>query len=80
MTFFVRGDGWVCSFVEADLKTPIGRIRQFGSADKLRELIARTPTRFDLAGKQALAHAIEGGRGGLYLELTGEQYRKLKGL
>jgi hypothetical protein len=43
---------------------------------KLRELIARTPTRFDLAEKQALEHAFEGGRGGVDLELTREQYRK----
>jgi hypothetical protein len=78
LTFFRRGDGWVCSFVEAELKTPVGRIRQFGSADKLRQLIARTPTRFDLAGKQALEHALERQRGGVYLELTREQYRRLK--
>jgi hypothetical protein len=78
VTFTLRGDAWVCSFVETDLKTPIGRVRQFGSAHKLRELIARTPTRFDLAGKQALEHAIQGGRGGLYLHLTDEQYKALK--
>lgn len=69
---------WACSFVEADAKTPVGRIRQFGTADKLRELVARTPTRFDLAGKQALEHAIQGGRGGLYLDLTAAQYVALK--
>lgn len=78
LTFFERGDGWVCSFVETDLKTPIGRIRQFGSADKLLDLIGRTPTRFDLAGKQALEHALAQGRGGLFLQLTEDQYQKLK--
>jgi hypothetical protein len=61
VTFFERGDGWVCSFVEADLKTGVGRIRHFGTADKVRDLIARTPTRFDLAGMQALEHAFERG-------------------
>jgi hypothetical protein len=35
-------------------------------------------TRFDLAGKQALA--IRDGRGGVYLELTERQYRKLREL
>jgi len=64
--------------MEPDLKTPVGRIRHFGSEDKLRELIARTPTRFDLAGKQALDHAFAGGRGGVYLNLTGAQYVALK--
>lgn len=78
MSFFERG-GWVVQFLELDAKTSIGRIRTFGSADKLRELIARTPTRLDLAAKQALEHAIQGGRGGVYLDLTSEQYRKLKG-
>lgn len=84
MTFFARGgpgihdETWVVSFLEADLRTPIGRIRKFGSADKLRELIARTPTRFDLAGKQALEVAFSGGRGGVYLELSQDQYQKLR--
>ena len=34
---------------------------------------------FDLAGKQVREHAFEGGRGGVYLELTAGQYLKLKG-
>jgi hypothetical protein len=32
----------------------------------------------NLETQQALEHAIENGRGGIYLQLTEEQYRKLK--
>jgi hypothetical protein len=46
---------------EPDLKTPVGRIRQLGSIDKGRELIARTPTTLDLAARQAIEHAITQG-------------------
>ena len=76
MTYLLR-DGWSVQFLEPDLKTPVGRIRQLGSLDKVKELITRTPTRLDLAAKQAIEHAITVGRGGIYLELTAEQYRKL---
>src|ERR1700677_1530183 len=78
MTYMLR-DGWSVQFLEPDLKTPVGRIRQLGNVDKVKELIARTPTRLDLAAKQAIEHAIARGRGGIYLDLTGEQYRKLAG-
>jgi len=73
---FLR-DVWMCSFLETDLKTPIGRIRKF-SEENLRELIARTPTRFDLPGKQALDSAFGNGFGGVFLDLTAAQYQKLK--
>jgi hypothetical protein len=79
MGFFVRGGGeWVCTFLEPDLRTPIGRIRCFGSEEKLRELIARTQTTFTLEDRQALDHATALGRGGVYLQLSGEQYEKLR--
>lgn len=76
VTFFYRG-GWVCSFVEADCRTPVGRIRTFGSTEKLLELIARTPTKLMQEDKQALEHAIEIGRGGMWLDLKAEQYAAL---
>jgi hypothetical protein len=78
LTFFLRDGGWVCSFVEEDARTPVGRMRQFAGSDKLRELIARTPTRLDSAARQALEYAIAQGRGGLFLELTALQYSRLK--
>jgi len=77
MTFF-HNDGWVVQFLEPDMKTPVGRIRRLCDVSKVRELIDRTPTKLDLAAKQALEQAISIRRGGMFLELTGDQYRKLK--
>ena len=57
MTFFLRGS-WVCGFLEPDLTTPVCRRRMFGAVEKLRELIARTPTRLDQADKQAFEYAV----------------------
>ncbi len=74
---YLLSDGWNVQFLEPNLKTPVGRIRQLGSIDKVKELLARTPARLDLAAKQAIEHAIARGRGGIYLQLTEEQYRKL---
>ena len=76
-TFFLR-DGWSVQFLEADAKTAVGRIRTFAEPDKIREMIARTPTKMNVEAKQALEYGISRGRGGLYLDLTEAQYRKLK--
>jgi hypothetical protein len=77
MTFF-ESHGWIVQFLEPDLKTPVGRIRKFNHADRVTELIGRTPTAMNLEARNMLEHALSGGRGGMYLDLTGEQYRKLK--
>lgn len=77
MTFFER-HGWIVQFLESDLKTPVGRIRKFSHADRVTELIGRTPTAMNLEARNMLEHALSGGRGGMYLDVTGEQYRKLK--
>lgn len=77
MSFFLR-KGWVCGFLEEDLKTAIGRGCILASPEKVKDLISRTPTRMDLAAHQAVDHGIENGRGGLFLSVTDEQYQKLK--
>jgi hypothetical protein len=77
MSFFCRGE-WVCGFLEIDLKTPVCRRRTFASVNKIRELIDRTPTKMNLEDRSMLEHDIEKGRGGLYLDVTEEQYEKLK--
>ena len=66
MTGFVCGRLW-------------GGLRVFESEEKVRKLISRTATKFDLAGRQALDAGFGGGRGGVYLDLSAEQYRKLRG-
>lgn len=78
MSYFVRNGQWVCGFLEADLKTSIGRGRLFGSADKLRDLVVRTPTKMLSEDRNAFEHGIDKGRGGVWLEVTAEQYVALK--
>jgi hypothetical protein len=76
LSFFHRA-GWHCQFLEEDLRTPLPRTFTFATPDKVVELIRRAGGLKDLAAKQAVDHAIENGRGGLYLSLTADQYAKL---
>jgi hypothetical protein len=71
---FLR-EGWTVNVLEQDLKTPIGRIRRFATADKVRELIDRTPTKLDLAANQAIGHALQAGRGGVYARADSKPIR-----
>ena len=75
--FFKRG-GWQVQFLEADLKTPLPCKLTFAHADKIREVARRGEALGTLEQKQALEHAIENGRGGIYLRLTPGQYRALR--
>lgn len=75
---FVQRNGWACGFLEPDCKMPVYRMKTFATEDKVRELIARTPTRMDQASKQAVEHTFLIGRGGVWLELTAEQYAKTR--
>lgn len=77
MTFFYRA-GWQVQFVEADLKTPLPRQFTFTDPEKIRELARRGEAWGDSESRQMMEHAIETGRGGCYLRLTPEQYRKLR--
>jgi hypothetical protein len=77
MTFFLR-NGWYCQFLEPDLKTPLPRTFTFATSDKIEELIRRGAGMRDLADQQAVEHGIGMGRGGVYLNLTEEQYGMLK--
>jgi len=48
------------------------------SPDKIFELAERGGCNLNLEGRQAIQHGIDIGRGGIWLELTEEQYAKLK--
>jgi len=67
------------SFLEADLKTPIPKQLNLVSQEKLFEIAERGGYDLNLEGRQAIQRAIEMGRGGIWLELSEEQYRKLTG-
>jgi hypothetical protein len=48
------------------------------SPEKIRELARRGEARGTSEAPQMLVHGIETGRGGCYLRLTPEQYKKLR--
>ena len=75
---FMAMNGWCCQFLESDLKTSAGRRLTFKDAAKLREMYDRFGTDKKLEDRQALEYGIETGRGSIWIELTDEQYRKLK--
>ncbi|RZU35472.1 hypothetical protein [Edaphobacter modestus] len=77
MHFMLR-DGWYCQFLEADLKTSLPRTFTFRTAAKIREMHDRFGADKKLEDRQALDYAIETGRGSIWLNLTEEQYIKLK--
>ena len=77
MSFMHRG-GWYCQFLEEDLKTPLPRKITLQDPAKLIELAEHGGYGLNLEGRHALDNPIENGRGGIWLELTEEQYQKLK--
>jgi hypothetical protein len=77
MSFMFR-NGWLCQFLEEDLKTSLPRKVILGSQEKVREMARRGGAAMSLDVLQALDHGIEIGRGGIWLELSDEQYQKLR--
>jgi hypothetical protein len=70
--------GWQCQFLEADLKTPLPKRLHFASSDKIIELVERGGGLRDQESRLMLDQGIAMGRGGVFLNLTGEQYARLK--
>jgi hypothetical protein len=77
MSFVQRVDRWHCHFLEQDLQTPLPLKLQFKSHEKVREMAERGGCTLNLEARQSLDHGIEIGRGGIWLELSEEQYQKL---
>jgi len=77
MSFQFR-NGWQCQFLEVDLKTPLPRKLHFISAAKVIELVELGGGITDQESRQMLDQAIVTGRGGVFLNLTAEQYAKLE--
>jgi hypothetical protein len=70
--------GWQVSFLESDLKTSLRKHLTFASETKIVELAERGNADLNLESRAAIQHGISSGRGGFYLNLTGEQYSRLK--
>jgi hypothetical protein len=76
--YFMLRDGWGCQFLEADLKTPLHRKLTFDDVNKVREMHTRFGVDQKLEDKSAIEFAVKMGRGSMWLNLTDDQYAKLK--
>ena len=77
MHFMHAHAGWRVTFLEEDLKTPLGRALVFQDVAKVIDLAQRGGADRMSADKEALRYAIEMGRGSVWLHLSADQYRKL---
>lgn len=74
---FTFRQGWRVTFLEADLKRTLPRSLTFADPDKIRQLARRGEAIGTSEGKLMLDDAIAHGGGGVFLNLTPEQYKKL---
>jgi hypothetical protein len=77
MVFFYRS-GWYVQFLLADAKTPVPRTLNFKDPEKIREIARRGEALETEDQQEEFERKIENGRGGVPLNLTPEQYRKLR--
>jgi len=75
---FMSRNGWHVSFLEADLKTTLPGNMTFQDSAKVIELALRGGAGRTLADRQAIEQGIQMGRGSVWLNLTAEQYGKLR--
>ncbi len=76
--YYMHRDGWFCQFLEEDLKTPLPRKVTLDDPSKIIEMAERGGAAMRLEDRQALDYGIANGRGSVWLNLTHEQYEKLK--
>lgn len=76
--YYMFREGWSCQFLEEDLKTPLPRRLHFQDAAKIRTIVEKVGNFANLQDRQALDYGLEIGRGGVWLQLTEEQYGHLK--
>lgn len=68
----------MCQFLEEDLKTPLPRRLHFKSPEKIRAIVKKVGNFADLQDRQELDYGLEIGRGGVWLQVSEEQYMRLK--
>ena len=78
MHYMLIPKGWMCQFLEADVRTPLRKKLIFQDPQKIVEMAKKGGADFMSEDRQALEYGINLGRGSLWLNLTEEQYRKLK--
>jgi hypothetical protein len=67
---------WVVQYLEADLKTPLGRMYHYTDLNFVRGILTRADADAD-AWEQFESGIRRWGIGSCYLKLTPEQYKKL---
>jgi hypothetical protein len=77
MNFMLR-DVWLISFLEADCKTSLPVKLNFAIPEKVFDMARRGGADMTSASRADLENAISKGRGGVWLNLTPEQYAKLR--
>ena len=70
--------GWLCQFLDEDLKTMLPKRLTVKDEKKIWEMAKRGGFTLNISGRQEIEHALRRKRGGIWLELTPEQYAKLR--
>ena len=72
--------GWLCEFLDEDLKTMLPKRVTVKDEKKIWEMAKRGNFTLNISGRQEIEQALRRKRGGIWLELTPEQYQKYKSL
>lgn len=75
---FTKAQVWGCQFLSSDLKITLPLQLNLQTDEKLFELAEKGGASMNFEGRLAIEHAINSGAGGVWLELTTEQYSKLR--
>ena len=78
MAFRMTRGGWHVEFMTDGFRSKLPKTLHFVDQAKLFELADRGQADTSLAAKQGLAYGIREGKGGVYLNLTDEQFNKLR--
>lgn len=76
--YYIYRNAWMCQFLEEDLKTPLPRRLCFRNPEKIRSIVEKVGNFANLQDRQALDYGLAIGRGGVWLQLSEEQYLQLK--
>ncbi len=69
---------WLVDFLDPSSKLPVGRQWQWEDPDTIRGIVQRSKTRLHGPRAQTFENQLRAGQGELILEVTGEQFVKLK--
>lgn len=69
--------GWFCEFLEDDRKTPLPLKLLLADDEKIFEVAKRGGFTLNIAGRREIEEALRKREGGVWLELTAEQYQTL---